>query len=93
MLVSRLLPRLRDPAFTRVLIVALPDATPVHEALRLDADLRRAEIRPFAWIVNQSLAASATTDPVLTARAAHELPYVEEARRAADRSYLLPWKA
>jgi arsenite-transporting ATPase len=89
--VSRLLPRLRDPQFTRVLIVTLPDATPVHEAMRLDADLRRADIRPFAWIVNQSFAASATHDPVLVARAAHELPYVDEARGATDRCVVLPW--
>ena len=89
--VSRLLPRLRDAALTRVLIVALPDATPVHEAMRLDADLRRADIRPFAWIVNQSLAACETRDPVLVARAAHELPYLEEARRASDRCVVLPW--
>jgi hypothetical protein len=40
-----------------------PDATPVHEALRLDADLRRADIQPFAWIVNQRFAASTTSDP------------------------------
>jgi arsenite-transporting ATPase len=89
--VRRLLPRLRDPQFTRVLILALPDATPVHEAVRLDADLRRADIRPFAWIVNQSFAACATTDPVLSARAAHELPYIGEVRRATDRCVVLPW--
>jgi arsenite-transporting ATPase len=89
--VSRLLPRLRDPHFTRVLVLALPDATPVHEAMRLDADLRRADIRPFAWIVNQSFAACATFDPVLAARAAHELPFIEEVRRVAKRCVVLPW--
>jgi arsenite/tail-anchored protein-transporting ATPase len=89
--VSRLLPRLRDPHFTRILIVALPDATPVHEAMRLDADLRRADIRPFAWVVNQSFAACATFDPVLAARAAHELPFIAEARRATERCAVLPW--
>jgi arsenite-transporting ATPase len=89
--VSRLLPRLRDPYFTRILIVALPEATPVHEAMRLDADLRRADIRPFAWIVNQSLAASATCDAVLSARAAHELPFIADVRRATNRCVVLPW--
>ena len=89
--VSRLLPRLRDPKFTRVLVVALPDATPVHEAMCLDADLRRADIRPFGWIVNQSFAACTTRDPVLAARAAHELPFIDEARRASDRCVVLPW--
>ncbi len=31
--VRRLLPQLRDPDFTKILIVTLPEATPVHEAL------------------------------------------------------------
>ena len=62
--VRQLLPRLRDPRFTKVLLVTLPEATPVHEAARLQADLRRADIEPFAWIVNQSFATDAVRDPV-----------------------------
>ena len=89
--VGRLLPRLRTPNFTRVLIIALPEATPVHEAARLDADLRRADILPFAWIVNQSFAASGTRDPLLASRAAHELPFLDEARRASQRLLVCPW--
>ena len=61
--VRELLPRLRDPAFTRVLLVTLPEATPVHEARALQADLARAGITPFAWVVNQSLTPVATRDP------------------------------
>lgn len=53
--VTQLLPRLRDPAFTKILLVTLPEATPVHEAAALQDDLRRADIEPFGWIVNQSL--------------------------------------
>jgi arsenite-transporting ATPase len=59
--------------------------------MRLDADLRRADIRPFAWIVNQSFAACATWDPVLSARAALELPFIAEVRRITDRCVVLPW--
>lgn len=51
--VRSLLPRLRDPEFTRVLLVTLPEATPVHEAARLQDDLLRAGITPFAWVINQ----------------------------------------
>lgn len=76
--VRQLLPRLRDPEFTRVLLVTLPEATPVHEAQALQEDLARAEITPFAWVVNQSLARVATRDPVLAARRATEGPYLEE---------------
>jgi arsenite-transporting ATPase len=92
--VRTLLPRLRDPGYTRVLIVTLPEATPVHEAGRLAADLRRAGIEPHAWIVNQSLAATGTTDTLLAARAVAEAPFIREAiDEAADRTVLVPWLA
>ncbi len=38
--VTGLLDRLRDPDHTHIRIVAVPEATPVHEAARLQADLR-----------------------------------------------------
>jgi arsenite/tail-anchored protein-transporting ATPase len=90
--VRRLLPRLRDPQFTRVLLVTLAEATPVHEAQQLQDDLERAGIHPFGWVVNQSLALTDTTDPLLAARARHELPYIEEVRgRRAERFAGVPW--
>lgn len=66
--VRNLLPRLRDGDFTRVLVVTLPEATPVHEAAALQDDLRRAQIEPFAWVINQSFAESGSRDPLLVAR-------------------------
>ena len=63
--VARLLDRLRDPQFARMLIVTLAESTPVHEANRLQADLRRAGIEPFGWLINASLTTSQTTHPVL----------------------------
>ncbi|WP_295449189.1 arsenical pump-driving ATPase [uncultured Thiodictyon sp.] len=90
--VRQLLPRLRDPALTRVLIVTLAEATPVHEAERLQADLGRAGIEPFAWVINQSLLASGTRHPLLRERGAAEIPFI---RRVADqlsrRCALIPW--
>ena len=92
--VRQLLPRLRDPEFTHVLIVALPEATPVHEAERLQADLRRAQIEPFAWVVNQSLLASGTQDPVLALRGHYEAPFIDRVvHTCAQRAALLPWQA
>lgn len=92
--VRQLLPRLRDSAYTRVLIVTLPEATPVHEAERLSADLARAGIEPYAWVVNQSLLASGTKHPILCQRGTYEVPFI---RRVADslttRSALIPWLA
>lgn len=89
--VRRLLPRLRDPDFTRVLLVTLSEATPVHEAAALQADLERAEIRPFAWVVNQSLSPLAITDPVLRQRRALEGRYLDEIRALSRRVVLVPW--
>lgn len=73
--VRQLLPRLRDPAFTRIFLVTLAEATPVHEARALQADLARAGIAPFGWVVNQSLSPVVTRDPVLSARREGERPY------------------
>jgi len=92
--VRQLLPRLRDPRFTRVLLVTLPEATPVHEAARLREDLLRAGIQPFAWVVNQSFAGDGFRDPVLVERGARELPYIAEVRdRFSSRLALIPWSA
>ncbi|MCE9634918.1 MAG: arsenical pump-driving ATPase [Planctomycetes bacterium] len=89
--VARLLPRLRDPEFTKILIVALPEATPVHEAMRLEHDLARAGIRPYAWIVNQSLLPLAVTDPVLAARRADERRWIGEVLAGGRRTVVVPW--
>ena len=92
--VKRLLPQLRDPDFTKILIVTLPEATPVHEAERLQNDLRRASINPYAWVINQSLLAAGTRDPVLAERAALEVPYIEETQyELSTRTALIPWQA
>ncbi len=90
--VLHLAKRLRDPLFTRILLVTLPEATPVHEAAALQEDLRRAGIEPFAWVINQSLLHSGTSDPLLAAREAAEQRYVTEVvERHAKRTAWLPW--
>jgi len=91
--VLHLLPRLRDSAFTKVFLVTLPEATPVHEALALQSDLRRAGIEPAGWIVNQSLAPLAVTDPVLSQRRGREFRYIEEVVRQGLPTFLIPWQA
>jgi arsenite/tail-anchored protein-transporting ATPase len=90
--VRTLLPRLRDPQFTKMLLVTLAESTPVHEAARLQDELRRAGIEPFGWIVNASLAASGTTHPLLAARAALEARHLAQVRDVlATRAWLVPW--
>ena len=85
--------RLQDPAYTRVLIVTLAELTPVSEAAALQDDLRRAGIEPFGWVVNASLTASGTRDPLLLARAALERPQLHRIRdQLAVRAWMVPWQ-
>jgi len=93
--VAKLLPRLRDPAFTRVIICALAEATPVHEAADLQRDLGRAEIKTYAWVINQSLAPLSVSDPILQARQKQEYRYIKEVieSHAGDsQTAIIPWK-
>ena len=92
--VLKLLERLRDPKFTRILLVTLPEATPVHEAAALQEDLRRARIEPFAWVINQSLLNSGSCDLLLQCREVSEHRYLcEVVEKLARRTAWLPWQA
>jgi arsenite-transporting ATPase len=90
--VEALLDRLSDPEFTRILMVTLPEPTPVHEASDLQADLLRAGIRPAAWVVNQSMLATGTADPILATLAEHEVRWIEEAAKMTDQVAVVAWQ-
>lgn len=91
--VEKLLPRLRDKRFTRVLLVTLPEATPVHEAAQLQRDLRRAEIEPYAWVINNCLSPLNVTDPLLLERQQHEARFIREVvNEHTTRTALIPWQ-
>ena len=83
---ARLFGSLADPDHTRILLVALPEATPVHEAQELQADLARAGLTPYTWVANSALSATTTTDPVLLARAAQESRWLTEIARSSPRA-------
>jgi arsenite-transporting ATPase len=83
--------QLQDPKQTKMLIVTLAETTPVLEAAGLQADLRRAGIEPWAWVINSSLAAAKPTDQLLAARAAAELPHIERVRTEVQRVAIVPW--
>jgi arsenite-transporting ATPase len=86
--------RLQNPDYTHVILVALPETTPVSEAAALQEDLRRAHIEPWAWVVNRSLLAAGTRDPLLRQRLEGELRQIERIRDAlAQRVFILPWQA
>ncbi|HSP76355.1 MAG TPA: arsenical pump-driving ATPase [Cryobacterium sp.] len=83
--------RLQDPEQTKVILVTLAETTPVLEAAELQADLERAGITPWAWIVNNSIAAAAPTSPLLLARARNELPELEHVHeKRASRLAVVP---
>jgi arsenite-transporting ATPase len=85
---------LQDPEYSKLLIVALPETTPITEAAKLQDDLRRSNIEPYAWIANQSMSASVISDPLLKQRAAEEVPLLEEIEsKHAKKLYAIPWIA
>jgi arsenite-transporting ATPase len=91
--VARLLPRLKSDE-TEVLIVTLPEATPVYEALRLEDDLKRAGIAAKWWVVNQSLYGTNTTNPMLAAKAAGEVEWLNRIdEHAGGKFALVAWNA
>ena len=83
--------RLQDPDTTKVLLVTLPETTPVTQAAALQDDLRRAHIEPWAWVINNSLAAAEPTSPLLRRRAAAEIAQIATVRvDYADRIAVVP---
>ena len=90
--VQQLLPRLRDAGQTEVVIVTLPEATPVFEASRLKDDLARAGIHNKWWIMNQCLSLADTKNPMLLARAAAEKEWLENVRQISGGNFVsIPW--
>lgn len=90
--VKNLLPRLRNPRETSVVIVTLPEATPVLEAERLQKDLQRAKIIPEWWVINQSLYATVTKDPILLGRAYAEVEWILNVQEKLTKKIaIIPW--
>jgi len=84
--------RLQDASYTRIILVTLPEVTPVSQAAALQADLRRAGIEPYAWVLNKSVLAAGTSDPLLLARLAGERLQMERlADGLARRMFTIPW--
>lgn len=84
--------KLRDPKHTKILLVTLAETTPVSEAARLQADLNRAGVEPYAWVINSSLTASGTRDPCLAQRVTAEIMQIDAVRtHHARRFAIVPW--
>ncbi len=86
--------RLQDPEQTRILVVTLPETTPILEAQHLQQDLCRAGIAPWGWIVNSSLAATETQHPLLRCRARSEMALIATVRDVlSERFSVVPMQA
>jgi arsenite-transporting ATPase len=86
--------RLQDPTHTRVILVTLPETTPVSEAAALQEDLRRAGIEPFSWVINKCLIASGTHDPLLRLRLAKERTQIARVQNGlAERAFMIGWQS
>lgn len=89
--VKRLLPRLKGEE-TEVIIVTLPEATPVYEALRLEDDLKRAGLSANWWVINQSFALTGSSNRTLSVKASNEAEWIGKVDRHTDgKTVLLSW--
>jgi arsenite-transporting ATPase len=82
--------RLQDPAQTKVILVTLAETTPVLEAADLQDDLERAGIHPWAWVVNNSIAAAHPESAFLRTRARNEIAQIARVRELAHRVAIVP---
>ncbi|MBD7993926.1 arsenical pump-driving ATPase [Arthrobacter sp. Sa2CUA1] len=82
--------RLRNPEETKVLLVTLAETTPRLEAEELQEDLERAGIRPWAWVINNSLAAARPRSPLLQQRAGAEINEINMISEAHRRYAIVP---
>ena len=86
--------RLQDPTHTRMILVTLPETTPVSEAAALQEDLRRAGIEPFGWVINKCLTASGTHDPLLRLRLVRERTQIARVQNGlAKRAFIIGWRS
>ncbi|EDN8197855.1 arsenical pump-driving ATPase [Listeria monocytogenes] len=92
--VQKLLPKLQNGDETEVVMVTLPEATPVYESIRLKDDLERAGIARTWWVVNNSMLSSGTTNPMLLARAQNEEVWIDKVAELSNNNYaVIEWKA
>lgn len=92
--VKKLLPRLRDEKETEVVIVTLPEATPVYEAMRLQEDLIRAGINNKWWVINSSMLMTNTQSPLLKTKSQNEIPWINKVDEISQGNFaVIPWKS
>ncbi|MGC6177427.1 arsenical pump-driving ATPase [Lacrimispora sp. 38-1] len=91
---KKLLPRLRNKGETEVIIVTLAETTPVYEAMRLEEDLKRADIAAKWWVINSSLYRTGTTNKLLSAKASNEIEWINKVDEHANGNFaVISWRS
>jgi arsenite-transporting ATPase len=86
--------RLQDSAYTKIILVALPEVTPVSQAAALQEDLHRAKIEPYAWVLNRSVLAAQTKDPLLGARLQGEVKQMKRINSGLSKNlFVIPFRS
>ena len=86
--------RMQDSNYTKIILVTLPEVTPVSQASALQEDLRRANIEPYAWILNRSVLAARTKDPLLAARLHGEVRQIKRIENGLSKNlFAIPFQA
>ena len=89
---KKLLPRLKNPDETEVVIVTLAEPTPFYESERLEKDLKRAGIYSKWWVINSSIYATGSSNQVLAAKANSEIEWINTIDEHTDGNFtIIPW--
>lgn len=76
---------LQDGDFAKIILVALPERTPMREAKALQNDSNRAGIETHSCVINQSLSILENlSDPVLVKRAQAEVEIINQIKDRID---------
>lgn len=86
---------LQDKTLSKIILVTLPETTPMREAGSLQNDLKRAGIKPYAWLINQSLSMlSGISDLLLKSRANAEIEVIDTIKEIySEKTFGIPFVA
>ena len=86
---------LQDKTLSKIILVTLPETTPMREAGSLQDDLKRAGIKPYAWLINQSLSMlTGISDPLLKSRANAEIEVIDTIKEIySEKTFGIPFVA
>ena len=86
---------LQDQTLSKIILVTLPETTPMREAGSLQDDLKRAGIKPYAWLINQSLSMlTGISDPLLKSRANAEIEVIDTIKEIySEKTFGIPFVA